>query len=176
MEGGLADMNSPVFNPKAIKATSSPDDLEKTVKVTTPTVWLILIACTALLIGLLAWGIWGTVNNTVSCTGLWKDGAVVCLLTKKEVKQIHKGDAADVSGIKGTVEKIASLPLSKDEAADYTGSAYMVEEMMTGKWGFLVQLKMQFGKKERKILNGTTDPVQITTAQISPISAILNGA
>ena len=51
-----------IFREKSLERISSPDQMDDYIKVTTPSVWIALIALVVLLIGILAWNIFGTVE------------------------------------------------------------------------------------------------------------------
>ncbi len=51
-----------VFRQKSLDRVSSPEQLNDYIRVMTPSVWLVLIAIILLLAGMLAWGIFGTVE------------------------------------------------------------------------------------------------------------------
>ena len=53
-----------VFRQKNIDRVSSPEQLNDYIRVTTPSVWLVLAALVLLLIGMLAWSVLGTVEAT----------------------------------------------------------------------------------------------------------------
>ncbi len=54
---------SGIFREKSISRVSSPEELNDYIRVTTPSVWIVLIALVALLVGMLAWSIFGTVEK-----------------------------------------------------------------------------------------------------------------
>ena len=163
-------MNKPVFNPKALKAITSPDDLEKTVRVTTPGIWLILLACAALLAGLIAWGFWGTATTGVKTRGVvLENHQVISLLTEAEMRQIKVGETADVNGVTATVETISTLPISRSEAVQMLGSAYLAEDIMNKDWGFPVTLKLD---STDSFTRNLSYPVHIMTERVSPISLL----
>ena len=54
---------SDLFRKKSLDRVSSPEELNDYIRVTTPSVWLILIATVVLLMGVLAWSIFGTVES-----------------------------------------------------------------------------------------------------------------
>lgn len=54
-------MSSP-FRDKSIERVSSPEELNDYIRVATPSVWLVLLATTILLVGMLAWSVLGTVS------------------------------------------------------------------------------------------------------------------
>ena len=53
---------SGVFREKSIQRVSSPEQLNDYIRVTTPSVWIVLIALAVLLAGMLAWSVFGTVE------------------------------------------------------------------------------------------------------------------
>ena len=66
----MADAKTSIFNKRATEKLRSPDDLDKYVRVTSPSVWVILAACIILIVGLLAWGLFGAVTTNVQATGV----------------------------------------------------------------------------------------------------------
>ena len=55
---------SDLFRKKSLEHAQSPEDLNEYIRITTPPVWLALLASLVLLLGILAWSILGTVNIT----------------------------------------------------------------------------------------------------------------
>ena len=53
-----------IFRQKSLDKVSSPEQLNDYIRVTTPSVWLVLAALVVLLVGMLAWSIFGTVEVT----------------------------------------------------------------------------------------------------------------
>ena len=53
-----------IFRQKSLDKVSSPEQLNDYIRVTTPSVWLVLAALVVLLVGMLAWSIFGTVEAT----------------------------------------------------------------------------------------------------------------
>ena len=52
---------SDLYREKSLQKVSSPEQLDDYIKVTTPSVWVVLLALVILLIGILAWSIFGSV-------------------------------------------------------------------------------------------------------------------
>ena len=50
-----------VFREKSMQRVSSPEELNDYIRVTTPSVWIVLLALVLLLVGILAWCIFGRV-------------------------------------------------------------------------------------------------------------------
>ena len=53
---------SNLFRDKSMKRISSPDQMDDYIRVTTPSVWIALLALVILLIGILAWTVLGTME------------------------------------------------------------------------------------------------------------------
>ncbi len=52
-----------IFREKSMERVSSPEELNDYIRVTTPSVWIVLIALAVLLVGMLGWSIFGTVER-----------------------------------------------------------------------------------------------------------------
>ena len=92
----MAGDGSSIFNKQAVERLRSPDDLDRYLRATTPGVWMVLFAVFVLSVGLLAWGIFGSVSASVSTTGASLNGKVYCMLDGEQVAQVHEGDSAYV--------------------------------------------------------------------------------
>ena len=166
----MADENKPsIFNKRATEKLRSPDDLDKFVRVANPGVWLVLAACVALLIGLLSWGLFGTVSTSVSTQGVVVNNVPMCFLSGEKASKVNVGDAAKVDNEHMEVESISALPLSRDEAKNIVQSDYLVSTLVEGDWAYIVRFK---GDGDYDFEMGVPVAVYITTERIPPISVI----
>ena len=62
MNDGKNKESSSIFRQKSVKQLSGPEDLNDYIRVTTPSVWIVLAALAVLLVGLLLWSIFGTLE------------------------------------------------------------------------------------------------------------------
>ncbi len=166
----MADTGSSIFNKSARERLKSPDDLDKYVRVTNPTVWLVLAACLALLVGLLSWGVFGTVSTSISATGTQINGQTLSLVNPGRISQIKEGDPAVVSGTSMAIDTVSSVPISRSEARDLLGSDWLVSSLMEEDWAYVVTFTSE---KPTSFAEGTPLPVTITTERIAPISLVL---
>ena len=164
----MAEPTRSIFNKQATDRLLSPDDLDRYVRVTSPSVWVALLAIVALLAGILAWGIFGAVSTSVSAVGTCVEGRALCLLDAESVANVHEGDFASVGGRQVTVASVSATPLSRAEASELLGSDYLVDALMDGEWGYLVTFDGDAG-----IAEGTPATVSITTERVAPISLVL---
>lgn len=165
----MAKKAASIFNEQAQEKLRSPDDLDKYVRVTSPSVWVVLGACVALLAGLLVWGIFGTVSTGVSGTGVVEGGQAVCFLPAEDVARLHVGDGAYVGGRRLKVADIPTVPLSRVEASANLQSDYLAATLIEGDWAYRVAFEGDISK----LAQGVPLTVNITTERVSPISLIL---
>ena len=60
---GKVFIMSDLFRKKSLDRVSSPEELNDYIRVTTPSIWLILAATVILILGMLAWSVFGTVEK-----------------------------------------------------------------------------------------------------------------
>ena len=166
----MADLGSSLFNKKATEKLRSPDDLDKYVRVTNPSIWVILVACITLLIGLLMWGVFGTVSTNVRSTSVYVHGDVISFLDTEKAAEVHEGDDALVSGERMKVAEISTIPLSRDEAKVRLDSDYLVSALVEGDWAYLVRFE---GDDPYTFQTSRPLPTVITTERIAPLSLVL---
>ncbi|MBQ9002518.1 MAG: hypothetical protein IJ087_11765 [Eggerthellaceae bacterium] len=165
----MADVSNSIFNQRAAEKLRSPDDLDKYVRITSPSKWAVVAACALLLVGLLAWGVFGAVSTSVSTTGSCVDGQALCFLSAEDVAKVDIGDTANVAGERMTVAEVARVPLSREEAHERVGSDYLVSALVDGDWAYPVYFEGEVGDLDQ----GVPLTVEITTERIAPISLIL---
>lgn len=165
----MADLASSIFNQKAAEKLRTPDDLDKYVKVTTPSIWVVLAACVALLAGLVAWGFFGAVTTNLTAMAVVVDGQAMCFLPASEIGEVSLGDEATIDGERFTVDEIAVVPLSRGEAAEILKSDYLMETLIEGDWAYQVT----YDGSVDGLIEGIPLPVSVEVDRVSPISLIL---
>ena len=167
----MADASSSIFNRRAAEKLRSPDDLDKYVRVTSPSMWAVVAALVLLLAGLLAWGVFGSVTTSVSATGVAVDGEAMCFLAAEDAAKVHVGDVANVAGVQMQVAEVSAVPLSRGEASTTLKSDYLVDTLISGNWAYQVS----FDGDESGLAQGVPLTVSITVERIAPISLVLGG-
>ena len=167
----MPEASRSIFNERASDKLRSPDDLDKYVQVTNPSVWVILVACIALLAGLLAWGVFGSVTTNVSATGVIANGQATCFLSADNVAKVSVGDSASIDGELVRVATVDNVPVSRKEAEEILKSDYLVSELVKGDWAY----KVTFEGDTSDLTENIPLTVSITTERIAPISLILGG-
>jgi hypothetical protein len=171
-------MNDSIFSKKAMKKLRSPDDMEKYLRVTNPGMWIILCACAALLIGLMAWAFFGSMFTTVSamCTKL--DGRMVSLIPPDDLSRISIGDETYIIGVAYEVSEFGPDPISKLEAIEMLGSEYLANTLMKDAWAYPVYFTSELEEDIPDEMLKLTNAI-IITREMRPIETLfmnLHGA
>lgn len=169
----MAEENSRIFTQKAAEKLRSPDDLDEYVRVTNPSVWVVLTACACLMAGLFAWGFLGTAETSVSALATYTNGHVVCFLPTDKAASVHEGDVANVSGRQMQVASISAVPVSRAEAHEIVGGDYLADSLVADDWTYVVSFK---GDGEPDFAKGIPLSATITIERIKPISLIFKDA
>ncbi len=168
----MAETESSIFNRRATERLRSPDDLDRYVRVTRPSVWAILAACVLLIGGLIVWGSFGTVNMSVNSTGVRVGDKVCCFVPKEEALRVRIGDASLVDDARLKVVAIGSNPLSFDEVRTEVGSDYLAQALMgDNKWVF----EIDFGDADdsrSEVHESVPLQVGITTEKVTPFQIV----
>ena len=160
-----------IFNKKATEKLRNPDELDKYLRVTNPSVWVILAACIALAAGLLSWGFLGSVTTSVSATGVVENDSAMCFLGTEDAVKVHVGDSAYVGGESMKVSEISAVPVSKGEAGSILISDYLVSTLVQGDWAYWVM----FEGDTSDLVEGVPLETRIVVERVAPISLILGG-
>ena len=156
----------------------SADELEKSVRVTPPSVWVALAAFAALLVGLLAWAIFGTIATSVPTTAAVVNGQAMCFLPEEDIVKMHVGDQASVvqvgnqesdSSVNLKVSTISTLPVSRAEAAKIAPSDYLVDALMQDNWAY----QITFEGDTSKLPENVPFSMEITVERLAPINLLV---
>ena len=161
--------SNPIFNSRAAEKLRDPDDLDKYIRVTSPSAWAVVLALVCLLGGLLAWGVFGAVYTNVSSTGTCVDSKVMCFLSADEVAKVDVGDEAVVDGRPLKVSHVASVPCSRDEARRELNSDYLEYSLVKSDWTYKVEFD---GDNVQGLEQSIPLTVNITTERVSPLQAL----
>lgn len=167
----MADQPS-IFNKRATEKLRNPDDLDKYVRITHPSVWMVLGACAILIVGLLAWGVFGAVTTSVSGMGVVVNGKAVCYLDAEDATKVDEGDTAVVDGVQMKVAAVSTVPMSREEVDRELQSDYLLSALMNSDWAY----KVVFEGDTSDMTQGVPVDMSITVERIAPISLVLGSS
>ena len=105
-------MNHSVFRQKSMEKITSPEQMNDYIRVSNPSVWMILAAVIVLLIGVCVWGAFGHLDTVVQTGGICEDGRLTVYLSEGDFAR-SDGDA-----ILSAASDAAGTPILLDESTD----------------------------------------------------------
>ena len=80
-----------IFREKNLEAMESPESLNDYLRVTSPGVWLVLTAVILVLVGVILWGVFGSIDTQAELAVASEGGKAVCYVPYELLEQIMKG-------------------------------------------------------------------------------------
>ena len=155
---------SNLFRKKSMDRISSPEQLNDYIRVSTPSVWMLLTAIVVLLAGVCVWGIFGHMDTTLTAVAVSENGQVTAYVRQADVGSVHVDAAVTVDGQAAKVLSIAAQPVQAEEG--FTEYMRHVGGLAQGEWVYAVTLDI-----------ACPDGVytaQIVIDSVSPMSFVLN--
>lgn len=160
-------MNQKLFRKVSMERVYSPEQLNQYIRVSNPSVWLLLLAVIILLSSACIWGITGRLETTLSVKAVVRDNEAVFFLSEGQYAQVKEGMDVRVGGAAGVVATLPVVP------ASYESLCIGMEEyelyaagVVRGSWHYPVKTAME-------LPDGVYD-AQIVTESVSPLSFMIN--
>lgn len=157
-------MDNGIFRKKSIERISSPEQLGDYIRVSNPSIWIILGAIIVLLIGACVWGIFGTIETSVSAPVVSEGESVILYLDEEEIKTVNVGMEAVIEDKGYKIVSISQNPVQIGRGFD--PYVLHVGEFSEGQWVYQAALSAD-------IPDGIYES-SIVTERISPMSFVIN--
>ena len=162
-------MNSKLFRKSSIDRVSSPEQLNDYIRVSNPSVFLILGAILILFIAVLVWGFTGSLPSSISLVGIVKEDNLICYVSSEKAGQIQKNMLVKINEEDtGTVYSVSSIPVSAKEVNSYVDSDYVANLLSLSDWNTKIQIDAQ-GLEDNKVYH-----LSIITKEMRPIDFLFN--
>ncbi|MBE5810063.1 MAG: hypothetical protein E7318_03910 [Clostridiales bacterium] len=155
---------SNLFRKKSLERISSPEQLNSYIRVSTPSVWLLLTAIVILLLGVCVWGVFGHMDTTLPAVAVAQEGSVTAWVREADAEKVSAGAAVTVDCVEGTVLSIDAEPVRVDDS--FTDYMRHVGSLQAGEWVFAVVLDVN--------CPDGVYAAQIVIDSVSPMSFVLN--
>lgn len=168
-------MSKTLFRQNSLDRVSSPEQLNDYIKVSNPSIWIVLIALFILLAGVFVWGVTGSLPTSVTASGFVTGGEAICYLDISDAGKVKAGQEVKVSlpnqddTFRGMVKSVGTTPLSSSEIANELNSDYLMG-VLAGE-GFAVRVTVSLDSED--IPEGTLLNLNIVTDEIRPIDFLL---
>lgn len=84
-------MKEELFRKKSLNKVKSPENLEDYIRVSRPSIWMLLISILILLIGTVVWFIFGNIDSTKPTTIYIDNDQSVCYIAPEDIYEIRTG-------------------------------------------------------------------------------------
>ena len=156
-------MANSIFREKNIEKINSPESLNDYVKVTNPSVWIILVAIVLLIIGAGVFGAFTKVDTDVLSVAEVKDGKITAYVDESELVKLAVGMQVRIDGREYKISSMADRPKKAEEIDEYV---LHKGNMEMSRWIYPIEV------------DGTIDdgvyPATIIIEQVSPLAYVFN--
>ncbi|MBR3224316.1 MAG: hypothetical protein IKF78_03245 [Atopobiaceae bacterium] len=178
--------NKQLFTQESLERMQSPEKVDEYIRVSRPSVWVLVAALVLIVCGALVWGFTGSIAKTQSTKGvMYEEDAnhILCLLPLEVGGQYlvgHEANIALASGqsIQGTVIAVGEDPMSFEEVQKQTRSDWRFQTL----WGDTQDLyqyaitigyegdaQNAYGLQPRELVD-----VSVVLTDVAPITYVLN--
>lgn len=152
-----------IFRQKSLDRVSSPEQLDKYIKSTSPSLWVLLIAIIVLLCGTIAWGTIGKIE-TKSVVGVSVENGTACAyIPEKYGEKVSSDSFVIINEQKYTITKSEGPVLANDGSDSFLLRS---SELGNEDWYYIISIKTNLADGQYK---GT-----VVYESISPITFVIN--
>ena len=149
-------MNDNLFRKKNLDRISSPEQLNDYIKVSNPSVWLIIGAMFIIAIAFSVWAFSGNITSEVSGTGVFQGSSqesvesVTCYIDANYASKISEGMPVRIYNrtkpmeayVNGEVIKISQVPVKQEDILHSYSSEYVADSILEADYGIGVLIKV----------------------------------
>ena len=199
-------MNNSLFRKKNLERISSPEQLNDYIKVSNPSVWLIISAMLILMVAFSVWAFSGNITSEVSGEGVFMStsqgtvDSVVCYVDVHQAQKISEGMEVRIYNnfkqmeayVNGSVSKISNVPVKKEDILNSYSNEHIVEHIFDHAIeseygvGVLIKINKTSDGKYEWANNEVGDEsflkvdnlcgIDIITESVKPIHFLFNGS
>ena len=99
-------MSEGLYRKKSLERISSPEKLDDYLKVSTPSLWLILLAVVSILVGILVWSSVSDIEPRVQAVGEVRNQIVEIALTGSDADKVNAGMEVQIGKVTSTIDQV----------------------------------------------------------------------
>ena len=111
-------MRGTIFREKSLEKISSPEQMNDYIRVSSPSVWMVLAAVIVLLAGVCVWGVFGHLDTAVQTGGVCTNGRLTVFVGEEEHDKIRENAVISVDGVEYAVVESTNAPVRVDDQID----------------------------------------------------------
>ena len=159
-------MSNKLFRKKSAERVASPEQLNDDIHVSNPSAWVVLAAFAVLLIGVCIWGIFGTLDTTLTVVAVKENDGAVCYVREADYEKVKVGMTVEIGDQKFSVTDIEKTPVPVD--GSFSDYAKHVGSLTDGEWIYYVYID---GPSE---FEGNVSSAKIIIERINPFYFVTN--
>lgn len=150
-------MNDTLFRKKNLERISSPEQLNDYIKVSNPSVWLIISAMIIIAVAFSIWAFSGNITSEVSATGVFQGSqqgevnSVVSYVDANYASKISEGMQVRIydrskpmdAYVNGKVAKVSQVPVKKEDILNNYSSEYIGGNLLDAEYGVGILIKVE---------------------------------
>lgn len=158
-------MGKAVFRQKSMEKITSPEQMNDYIRVSNPSVWMILAAVILLLAGVCVWGIFGRMDTSLQTGGMCRDGRLAVYLSEADFAKIGEDTILSVEKSEYIPSGITAAPVQLDGNTD----AYLIHlaGLSEGNWAYVLEA-------DTPDLQDGVYTVSVITDRVKPLDFVLN--
>ncbi len=149
-------MKEGLFRKKNLDRISSPEQLNDYIKVSNPSVWLIIGALVTIVVAFSIWSFSGTITAEVSGTGVFQSSAtevadtIICYVDANQAHKISEGMPVRIydkshqmeAYINGEVLRVSQAVVKQEDINQAYASEYIADSILNSEYGVGVLIKV----------------------------------
>ena len=159
----MTENKEQIFREKSLQRINSPEDLEKYVKTTNPSVWVLLLAIIVFLIGVITWSVLGKIETKATTGCVVEGGKVSCAVSEAQDDNITDKSYIIINDQEVSITDLEG-PIDSSEGT-YSSYITFAAGIKEGEWFYVA-------KGKASIPDGKYDAT-IVFESISPINFII---
>ena len=153
-----------IFRKKAVDRVNSPEQLNDYIRVTSPSIWMVLAGVICILAGAIVWGIFGNLYTTVDGAGIVYDRNLTVYIRTADRPNVEEGMTINCNGTTTTVRSVGEQPVRVTQ--DMGEFVLQTAGLQDGEWAYPVEADTE--------LPDGSYAASIVTEGIHPISFIVH--
>lgn len=158
-------MKKEIYRKESLDNNSGVDKLDEYTRVNKPSLFIILGAIVALLIGFAVWGIFGTIESKVETYFFVESNVATSYLSSSDFEKVKTEMNVEANSTSGTITSIDSTPIIIDEKFDTEKLYYL--NFKQGDYCFKIESKFE------NLADGSYSG-KIIVEKVNPISFLFN--
>ena len=164
-----------IFRQRSLDTVESPEQLDEYIRVSNPSIWIVLSALVILAAALVVWSLVGSLPETLVAKGVTvSKNMVQCYVDASKLNEDLTGCKANVvlpdgASVEGVVKSVSNNPYSLEEIAQSLKSDWVVENVAVGNYAYQVDVELPEEVRQDVLAN-----VTLVTAEVKPIVFLLN--